>query len=357
MDESYTVDTRDHEDHTFNGIMFDLVVKELLPVQYLEVTQIWVRGYLGPVTVWMCEGSHAKIFDKEDRWTKVFDGVKEPSAELAPIDITPPLSLPAGTVIGLYVHTSRPDDRGIVYDNQRNSISHEDNFIKVTSGCAHLVSRPFDSRGNWGWGWRPKREFVGRLSYGVKYLLWKPAIKVHSKFPPAFERATTTILCCSRRRESPLSALPKEVVFFVINMCGWNWFGGEDEVGNLGYGSNSEDQYANSDLGGRGIGWRTGNYRALIHEHMRSSEGGRRFLMEQYQYGGNDDDDDDEEDEDEDDSDYEEEDESDGGGQVVLSAEQVNRFLQYVLAQRANVVNQEGGDEEDDSAGGGEAST
>ena len=37
VDESFAVDTRDHEDHTFCGIMFDLIVKDLLPVQYLEV--------------------------------------------------------------------------------------------------------------------------------------------------------------------------------------------------------------------------------------------------------------------------------------------------------------------------------
>ena len=66
VDESFAVDTRDHEDHTFCGIMFDLIVKELLPVQYLEVDKIWVRGGLGDLTVWMIEGSHQKSFDKKE---------------------------------------------------------------------------------------------------------------------------------------------------------------------------------------------------------------------------------------------------------------------------------------------------
>ena len=37
VDESFAVDTRDHEDHTFCGIMFDLIVKDLLPVQYFQL--------------------------------------------------------------------------------------------------------------------------------------------------------------------------------------------------------------------------------------------------------------------------------------------------------------------------------
>ena len=36
VDESYeTPDINNHEDHTFSGIMFDIIVKDLLPVQYL----------------------------------------------------------------------------------------------------------------------------------------------------------------------------------------------------------------------------------------------------------------------------------------------------------------------------------
>ena len=30
--ESYSVDTADHEDHTFCGVMFDLCIKDNLPV-------------------------------------------------------------------------------------------------------------------------------------------------------------------------------------------------------------------------------------------------------------------------------------------------------------------------------------
>ena len=146
VDESFAVDTRDHEDHTFCGIMFDLIVKELLPVQYLEVDKIWVRGGLGDLTVWMIEGSHKENFDKKDLWTQIYQGRHAPTRELVPLVLKNPLCLPVGQQIGLYIHSTRQDDQAIVYDNERSSLSHEDNYIAITSGCAHISPRPFDSR-------------------------------------------------------------------------------------------------------------------------------------------------------------------------------------------------------------------
>ena len=35
-----TVDTRDHEDHTFAGIMFDVKAAESMPVEYIEIQSI-----------------------------------------------------------------------------------------------------------------------------------------------------------------------------------------------------------------------------------------------------------------------------------------------------------------------------
>jgi hypothetical protein len=47
---------------------------------------------------------------------------------------------------------------------------------------AHLNPEPFLGQspwgGGWGNGWRNNREFVGRLSYGVKWLLWTPEMYV-----------------------------------------------------------------------------------------------------------------------------------------------------------------------------------
>ena len=208
-----------------------------------------------------------------------------PTRELVPLVLKNPL-LTCWPAIGLYIHSTRQDDQAIVYDNERSSLSHEDNYIAITSGCAHISPRPFDSRGFWGWAWRPRREFVGRLSYGVKFLMWKPTSKITSKFPPQYKRCVLTMLASLRRPECPLNVLPNEVMFYIINMCSWNWFGGveemiEERTQKLGYGTNSAEQYSgNRGSSGSGIGWRSGNYRRLIHEHMMQSETGRRYLHE-----------------------------------------------------------------------------
>ena len=44
VSESYEVDTPDHEDHSFCGIMFKLECKDDLPVDFIEVTSLSVRG-------------------------------------------------------------------------------------------------------------------------------------------------------------------------------------------------------------------------------------------------------------------------------------------------------------------------
>lgn len=331
VDESFAVDTRDHEDHTFCGIMFDLIVKELLPVQYLEVDKIWVRGGLGDLTVWMIEGSHQKSFDKKDLWTQIYQGRHAPTRELVPLVLKNPLCLPVGQQIGLYIHSTRQDDQAIVYDNERSSLSHEDNYIAITSGCAHISPRPFDSRGFWGWAWRPRREFVGRLSYGVKFLMWKPTSKITSKFPPQYKRCVLTMLASLRRPECPLNVLPNEVMFYIINMCSWNWFGGveemiEERTQKLGYGTNSAEQYSgNRGSSGSGIGWRSGNYRRLIHEHMMQSETGRRYV-----HGASDEEEDEEDDDVYIESSEDDEEEEDG----VEEQSNLSRFLNYIV-QRA----------------------
>ena len=83
-----------------------------------------------------------------------------------------------GESCGLYVHSTLSGDEAIVYDNQRHQLSHEDDFLAVLPGLAHLSNRPFGSVGMW-WGrpWRDRREFVGRLSYGARYTLWNPEVR------------------------------------------------------------------------------------------------------------------------------------------------------------------------------------
>merc|ERR1719343_1209187 len=73
VDESFTVDTRDHEDHTFCGVMFDVSCKggteSNVPIEFLDITSIAVRGDLGPLTVWSTPGTFKRKEHAADRWT------------------------------------------------------------------------------------------------------------------------------------------------------------------------------------------------------------------------------------------------------------------------------------------------
>lgn len=61
------------------------------------------------------------------------------------------------------MHSSLDGDEGIVYDNQRGETTHEDKFITIGPGLAHLSNVPFSPIGFWGRAWRSRRQFVGRV--------------------------------------------------------------------------------------------------------------------------------------------------------------------------------------------------
>ena len=65
------------------------------------------------------------------------------------------------------------------------------------------------------------REFVGRLSYGVVYDLWNPT--EHMRFGNSFRHLALTLFACQRRIESPLCTLPDDCIFYILNMCRWDW--------------------------------------------------------------------------------------------------------------------------------------
>ena len=70
--ESFVCDTRDHEDHTFCGVMFNVACETALPAEYIEVASVAVRGDLGPMTVWWTPHSFANKSESEEQWTCVF---------------------------------------------------------------------------------------------------------------------------------------------------------------------------------------------------------------------------------------------------------------------------------------------
>mmetsp|Transcript_62693 Transcript_62693/g.178009 ORF Transcript_62693/g.178009 Transcript_62693/m.178009 type:complete len:308 (-) Transcript_62693:126-1049(-) len=224
VNEHITVDTRDHEDHTFCGVMFDVCCKDVLPVAFIEITSVAVRGDLGPLTVWVTpETFHGKNEDGS-HWRLVYSGKHAPSADrLVPLELPEPVRVGRGESVGLYVHSSLPGDTGIVYDDERSRHTHDDDLFRITPGLAHISNRPFGRRGMWGHPWRTRREFVGRLNLGVGWQLWNP--ETHKAFPAPFRRSALALFLGAGRRSSPLHALSDAVLMYILNMCRYDWFG------------------------------------------------------------------------------------------------------------------------------------
>lgn len=52
-----------------------------------------------------------------------------------------------------------------------------------------------------------------------------PCYVVHSRFPLGFRKAVETTLLCAKREECYLTHCGDEVIFYILNKCGWDWFG------------------------------------------------------------------------------------------------------------------------------------
>uniref|UniRef100_A0A061R2E7 Uncharacterized protein n=1 Tax=Tetraselmis sp. GSL018 TaxID=582737 RepID=A0A061R2E7_9CHLO len=241
--EDFLHETDDREDHTFCGIMVDLLCSDKLPCEYVEVQSVWVRGQLGPLTVYTSNRSYKECMSNPSDWEVRHKATYGPSFHnLVELKLDPPLMIQAGARAGLYVHSALENDEAIVYDNiRRGGFSYwqlyadddEDyddapvspgEVFSISVGQAHLSPIPFKGRAPWGSGpWRRHREFVGRISYGVRWLLWTP--KLHHRFPTRFRKAAEVLLMGAKRPESNLSNLRDEVIFYILNRCGWDWFG------------------------------------------------------------------------------------------------------------------------------------
>mmetsp|Transcript_30628 Transcript_30628/g.42777 ORF Transcript_30628/g.42777 Transcript_30628/m.42777 type:complete len:290 (-) Transcript_30628:144-1013(-) len=225
----YVADTRDYEDHTFSGIMFNIVAKKHLPVKYVEIMAIWVRGQLGRMQVFIAKDSYRDKYTQPSEWTRIHCDVHDPSVStLSPLKLSPSIKLKPGEAIGVYVHSSRFGDQAIVYNNQHGVETHSDDFLKILPGMAHTSSQAFNPVSPWGHtSWRRRREFVGRLSYGAKFLLWNN--KNHEFFPEAFRQAVASALSVRNTPKGKTTScpiLPCSVIKYIFNFCPWHWFEG-----------------------------------------------------------------------------------------------------------------------------------
>ncbi len=141
-----------------------------------------------------------------------------------------PIILKPGEIRGIYIHSTHESDQAIVYDNQQKLKTHDDQFLTVLPGRSHVSPKIFGNRPIWGWGnaWRDNREFVGKINYGVVYKLWNPSENL--SFGGNFRSMAHVLFMCQRRWESPVSMLCDECIFYILNMCRWDWMGDDFNI-------------------------------------------------------------------------------------------------------------------------------
>lgn len=221
--ENVTVDTTDFEDHTFCGVMFPVEAQSILPVDHIVLESVSIRGALGKLTVWVTK-PEANISVGQENWIQVYEAEHDPSwRKFVELKFDTKVKIRPGENRGVYVHSKLQGDEAIVYDNQKADHTHQDNFLTIYPGLAHVCNKPFGQNTMWGYGspWRERREFVGRVNYGVVYKLWNP--ENYLTFGDKFQTMTRVLFMCQRRWESQMSRLPDECIFYILNLCRWDW--------------------------------------------------------------------------------------------------------------------------------------
>jgi hypothetical protein len=221
--------------------MFPVKCKDLLPLDHLVIKSVSVRGALGPLTVWVSNEDQNRPGGGERRvrlnpafWTKLFDKrVAASRRTYKELVLDKPIKLRPGETKVIYIHSTLPSDEAIVYDNSYYGMTakrYEDDNLAILTGRAHVSTHVFGQEPIWGWGnaWRDRREFVGRLDYGTVYKLWQPVLQ--RKFGSNFQDCARCLSLCQRRWESPISMLPDECIYFILNMCRWDWFDDDSDA-------------------------------------------------------------------------------------------------------------------------------
>lgn len=129
------------------GIMFNIESQDLLPIQFIEIQSVAVRGNLGPMSVYTCSNDEEKTLSRinPELWERRY-GPKEvdPSPDdYVELKLDVPIRLAPGQIAGIYIHSERPDDSAVVYDDYRGGgFTFEDNFVRIHPGIAHTSNIP-----------------------------------------------------------------------------------------------------------------------------------------------------------------------------------------------------------------------
>lgn len=227
--------------------MFPVKIKDDIPIEYVKIQSLSVRGQLGPMTVWVAgikaaspqennfyhyhtrpDAPHGRqqqqqVLKYSKTWHKVYQRVHAPSMHRYVSFKISPVTLKPGESCVFYIHSSQRSDQSIAYENAQKPITFQDDVISIYAGRSHLSTRPFGSLNIWGYpgAWKDDRAFVGQLRYCVTNISWKPNIHVH--FGQAYDQMVLTLLLCRRRSKSPISLLSDDNIFLILQMCGYNW--------------------------------------------------------------------------------------------------------------------------------------
>ncbi len=64
-----------------------------LPFEYIEITSVWLRGKLGPISIWSTPGGFRGKQENESEWQKNYEKTHGPSLALAEMKLSLPIRL------------------------------------------------------------------------------------------------------------------------------------------------------------------------------------------------------------------------------------------------------------------------
>jgi hypothetical protein len=189
-------------DHSFNGIIFDVVSRDAHEV---EIMSISLAGMLGRVRIFAKPSSWQENMPEHsnsywghhpgvclDGWELVADQNCYPSWD-RPLEINfkKPWSMLPHSKHAFYCHSGLPEDLGIQYTScGRKEITAFDDHVAILPGLGHCGSKPFDNENGW---YRHPRTLTGSLRYQSKLKGWNP--RQHGIFPKVLRDAVWTMIC------------------------------------------------------------------------------------------------------------------------------------------------------------------
>jgi len=193
-------------DHSFNGVIFDVMCKGPFEV---DVTSISIGGMLGRVRIFYrnrpWEAGKPERVSSHHWWAHRDSLSRENWSLLADIHCSPswdrsfeipfnrPVTLLPNSINAFYCHSSLPDDLGIQYQTYRkDDIIAEDDHISIHPGVGHTGSEPFDETNGW---YRSYRGLSGIVNYKCRIKGW--TITSHKLFPKVLKKSIIQMLLCN----------------------------------------------------------------------------------------------------------------------------------------------------------------